>query len=393
MAGRKLKPLPDDGHPRTEFAQALRELRELAGSPSYRTLVDKVGYTLATYSSIFNGDTLPERDQLNDLVGYLKGDTREWSRRLADAATAEERWNHSKDTRRENFAQIESLNAELEGYRIIANDPESVFAQAKRMQEDAHHRINFAREMELQLNTTLYVIDAQLDKARDIIPAAQAEAQTLLDQARATAHEIEHSARIEERAKMEKAQSNFDKLVARAEAEANRIIDKAGAENRRLRADTGRIVDQLLKEGEQYIEDARTERFQAELERQRGEALIGRLKLRAKFDLAKVIMEAQRSLANTGAIEQSEILDLLLHDLGITDMPSESENLRGRHRKITPRLVGGDAVGGDMNYREVSQPEAAENGSTRATDPPGARAALPRRRSNQKAYANKKPRS
>src|SRR4051812_15231469 len=115
VAGRKLKPLPDDDRPRTQFAQALRELRDRAGSPSYRTLVAKVGYTLATYSSIFNGEVLPAEMQLMDLVGYLKGDIREWSRRLADAAAAEERWDRARGGQSETFAEMEGLKAELEG--------------------------------------------------------------------------------------------------------------------------------------------------------------------------------------------------------------------------------------------------------------------------------------
>lgn len=386
MAGRKLKPLPDDDRPRTQFAQALRELRDRAGSPSYRTLADKVGYTLATYSSIFNGQALPEEVQLVDLVGYLKGDTREWSRRLADATAAQERWDRDRGAQSEFFAEMEALKAELEGYRVIANDPVSVFGQAKRAQEDAQKRVNFALEMESQLSGMLHAVDAQLNEARGFVPLAQTEAQVLVEQARATAQEIERSAQVEAQARLEQAQGSFDRLVARAESEANEIIDKAGFESRRLRADAGRIVDQLLAEAEQYIEDARAERLQAELERQRGEALVERMKLKAKIDLAQVIMEAQQALAKFGALEHSGMLDLLLQDLGINNMPADSESRIGRHRRGGASRPSGEYV----ESSKAPHAESTISGLVLASDEPATRAALPRRRSGQKNEVTRK---
>ncbi|MGW7397268.1 helix-turn-helix domain-containing protein [Streptomyces cyaneofuscatus] len=381
MAGRKLKPLPDDDHPRTQFAQALRDLRDRAGSPSYRALSEKVGYTLATYSSIFNGEVLPEEEQLIDLVGYLKGDTREWLQRLSDAAEAVERWDRHRGAQSDLFAEMESLKGEVEGYRVIASDPASVFAQAQRAREDAQVRINFALEMEAKLSEMLHAVDAQLNESQGLIPLAQEEARILIDQARESAQEIERSASLESKVRLEQAQASFARLVARAESEANEIIDKAGTDSRRIRADTGRIVDQLLAEAEQYIEDARAERLQAELERQKGEALVERMKLRAKIDLAQVIMGAQQALAKAGAVEYSGMLDFLLQDLGINDV-SELGTRTGRHRKTRSSSKPSDAP--------VVSPEAPDAETAirvvlhASDDEPEARAALPRRRSAPK---------
>ncbi|MEU5700534.1 hypothetical protein ACFFS2_19580 [Streptomyces aurantiacus] len=380
MVGRKLKPLPDDDHPRTQFAQALRELRDGAGTPSYRTLSEKVGYTLATYTSIFNGYVLPEEVQLIDLVGYLKGDTREWSRRLADAAAALEIWDRDSGAQSNLFAEMEGLKVELEGYRVIAGDPASVFGQAARAQEDAQKRINFALELESKLSGMLHAVDAQLNEAQGLVPTAQQEAQALVDQAREAARNIELSASLEAQTRIEQAQASFARLVGRAESEANEIIDKAGSDSRRIRADTGRIVDQLLAEAEQYIENARAERLQAELERQKGGALVEGMKLRAKLDLAQVIMEAQQALAKAGEMKHSGMLDLLLQDLGINNMP-DSETRKGRHRKRGASQPSNEYI----DLPEAPDVETSISGLVGASgEPPEAKVALPRRRNAPK---------
>ncbi|MFH9815548.1 hypothetical protein [Streptomyces sp. NPDC017230] len=337
--------------------------------------MEKVGYTLATYSSMFNGDALPEQDQLLDLVGYLNGDSREWSRRLANAVAADEKWNRSTDAQNDLAAEVEALNAELEGYRVIANDPESIFAQATRMQTDAQKRINFAVELESNLHAVVSSIGNQLNEARKSVPLAQSEGQAIVNRARTTAREIEYTARVQAQAQLESAERRGKELVAQAESEASRIIDKAGVESRRIRADAGRIVDQLLLEGDQYLEDARVDRLQGELERQRGEALVERMKLRAKIDLAQVIMQAQQALADAGATEHYNLLDVLLQDLGINEMPSDSPGLKGRHRKVVSR-----SSGEGLSHRADSLVEPAETGSASVGEEVNGKAALPRRR-------------
>ncbi|MGW2490226.1 hypothetical protein ACWCV9_23830 [Streptomyces sp. NPDC001606] len=291
---------------------------------------------------MFNGTTLPEKDQLLDLVAYLNGDPQEWSRRLANAVAAEERWNLGTDSRTASTAELEALKAEIEGYRLIASDPESIFAQATRMQEDAQKRINAALEVEAHLRVAIAAIERQLDEAKAGVPLAQEKAQEVINQARATARRIEYDAHTEAKTRLAEANEAARNLIARAEAEASRIIDQAGTESRRVRADAGRIVDQLLLEGDQYLEEARVDRLQGELERQRGEALVERMKLRAKIDLAQVIMQAQQKLADVGATEDSALLDILLQDLGINELTIGSEETRGRHRKVASQSSSGD---------------------------------------------------
>ncbi|MEU6504666.1 hypothetical protein ABZ895_34560, partial [Streptomyces californicus] len=321
---------------------------------------------------------LPERDQLLDLVGYLNGDLREWTRRLASAVAAEEKWNRNIGAQSDATAELEALRVELEGFRVIANDPESVFAQSARVREDAQKRINFAHELESHLMATVSLVGNQLGEAQNVVPLAQAEAQAILDRARATAREMEYSARADAQGKLEEAEKEAKWVVSRAEAEASAIIDKAGAESRRIRADAGRIVDQLLLEGDQYLEEARVDRLQGELERQRGEALVERMKLRAKIDLAQVIMQAQQALVDSGAKEHSDLLDILLQDLGINDIPSNPKGLKGRHRRVASRPSSES-----ISLHAAPLAESSESGSVSVVGEGNEKAPLPRRHKPQ----------
>ncbi len=340
--------------------------------------MERVGYNLATYSSMFNGEALPEKDQLIDLVGYLNGDPREWSERLARAIAAEEKLIRSVDAQNEFSAELEALRAEVEKYRVIANDPESIFAEAIRLEEDTQKRLHFSRDMEAHLHALLSSIGSYLSEAQQSVPLAQEEARAIVKQARATAQEIEYAARSEAQSQLEAAEKRATEVTTQAEAEASRIIDKAGVESRRIRADAGRIVDQLLLEGDQYLEAARVDRLQGELEKQRGESLVERMKLRAKIDLAQVIMQAQRTLADTGATGQSDLLDILLQDLGINEIPSNSPGVGGRHRKVIVRPSNGD-TSPETDFEMYSfDGEFASVGEEVDSHPP-----LPRRRPAQ----------
>ncbi|MFI0155238.1 helix-turn-helix domain-containing protein [Streptomyces lydicus] len=343
VAGRGLKPLPDDGHPRTQFAQDLRMLREQAGAPSYRILVEKVGYTLATYSSMFNGKALPEREQLLDLVGYLGGDTEEWAKRLRGATSAEEQLKIDTNKRKDVYAEIDALRAELEGYQLIASDPESVFARAAQVQADAQKRIAAAVEIEVNLRTAAARIETQLGETSKAFPLAQARAREIIDQARSAAQEIEYQAHAKATDHLNGAKDTAKSLLEEAQVEASNLIERAGMESRRLRANAGRIVDQLVQEGDRYLEEAREDRLQAELERQRGAAQAERMKLRAKVDLYRVIVEAQQKLLDVGGTESAALLDILLQDLGINDAAINSSDLHGRHRRASPRTTEEEA--------------------------------------------------
>ncbi|MFI1125262.1 hypothetical protein ACH4VS_29525 [Streptomyces hygroscopicus] len=366
VAGRSLKPLPDDGRPRTQFAQDLRKLRQQAGSPPYRLLVEKVGYTLATYSSMFNGVAFPELDQLLDLVGYLGGDKGEWSRRLAAAVAAEDRWKSSEDTGDE----LEALKAELEGYRVIASDPESIFAQAAKIQKDAQKRIRAASEMESNLRAVLAEIGNQLKEAHQSVPLAQEKSTAIIEQAKSTARDIEYRAHAKATTELNEAREEAKSLLDDAEAKASSLVEKAGVESRRMRADAGRIVDQLLQEGDQYLQEAREDRLQGELERQRGVAQAERMKLRAKVDLSQIIIQAQEKLLGVGGTKEAQLLDILLQDLGVSELPIDSGNLRGRHRKVPPEAPIEEVI---PPLSEISKQSAAAKG-------PLKKAPLPQRR-------------
>lgn len=365
MAGRGLKPLPDDGHPRTQFAQDLRTLREQAGAPSYRILVEKVGYTLATYSSIFNGKALPDLEQLLDLVGYLGGNTEEWTKHLKSVISAEEQLKIDTTKQRDVYAEIDSLKAELEGYQLIAGDPESVFARAAKVQADAQKRISTAAQIEVNLRTAAARIESQLDEASKALPLAQERAREIIDQARSAARTIEYRARAKATDHLNEAQDTAKSLLNDAQFEASRTVEKAGIESRRLRADAGRIVDQLVQEGDRYLQEAREDRLQAELERQRGTAQAERMKLRAKVDLYRVIVEAQQKLLDAGGTEGAESLDILLQDLGINAADINSQDLQGRHRRASPRSSEEETSLLADNLRELADSEYPAKASAR----------------------------
>ncbi|MFE9749393.1 hypothetical protein ACFYOT_31155 [Saccharothrix saharensis] len=74
-------PLHPDGGPLAGFAADLRELRRRAGNPTYRELVKRAHYSLATLSSAASGRKLPS---LAVTLAYVKacgGDPEPWERR------------------------------------------------------------------------------------------------------------------------------------------------------------------------------------------------------------------------------------------------------------------------------------------------------------------------
>ncbi|WP_308257133.1 nSTAND1 domain-containing NTPase [Saccharothrix luteola] len=74
-------PLSGDDEPLSRFAADLRELRQRAGSPTYREMVKRVHYSLATLSGAASGRKLPS---LAVTLAYVKacgGDTGPWERR------------------------------------------------------------------------------------------------------------------------------------------------------------------------------------------------------------------------------------------------------------------------------------------------------------------------
>jgi serine/threonine kinase PknH len=89
--GRRELPVTGTG-PVEQFAQALRRLRVAAGTPSYRVLARKAGYSPSALSSAANGVALPSLNLALAYAGACGGDLAEWEKlwRAAAGSTANE---------------------------------------------------------------------------------------------------------------------------------------------------------------------------------------------------------------------------------------------------------------------------------------------------------------
>src|SRR3989440_1088809 len=84
MVGRSETPLDPTTGPLAAFAHELRELRHVAGSPSYRALARRAGYSAAALSAAASGATLPSLSVTLAYVGACGGPTDEWAERWCD---------------------------------------------------------------------------------------------------------------------------------------------------------------------------------------------------------------------------------------------------------------------------------------------------------------------
>jgi len=84
MGRRELAVDPAAG-PVESFAHELRRLRVRAGSPSYRALARKAGYSASALSSAASGTTLPSLDVALAYAGACGGDPRQWEARWQQA--------------------------------------------------------------------------------------------------------------------------------------------------------------------------------------------------------------------------------------------------------------------------------------------------------------------
>src|SRR5437762_6024138 len=91
--GRTESPLDPTTGPLAAFAHELRELRHAAGSPSYRALARRAGYSAAALSAAAGGSSLPSLSVTLAYVGACGGPTDEWAERWCelDAKLAAER--------------------------------------------------------------------------------------------------------------------------------------------------------------------------------------------------------------------------------------------------------------------------------------------------------------
>ncbi|MFK0153585.1 hypothetical protein ACIQVK_16130 [Streptomyces sp. NPDC090493] len=86
--GRAEKPLDPDAGPAERFAHGLRELRRRSGSPTYREMSRRAGYSAPTLSGAAAGDRLPSLPVALAYVTACGGNEREWRSRWQEADTA-----------------------------------------------------------------------------------------------------------------------------------------------------------------------------------------------------------------------------------------------------------------------------------------------------------------
>jgi len=82
------RPLDSDGGPLAEFAAALRQLRDQAGSPPYRELGRRAHYSAGTLSEAASGRKLPTLAVTLAYVQACDGDTKGWEQRWHRLAAA-----------------------------------------------------------------------------------------------------------------------------------------------------------------------------------------------------------------------------------------------------------------------------------------------------------------
>ncbi|MEU6665005.1 hypothetical protein [Streptomyces sp. NPDC046727] len=86
--GRREKPLDPGAGTVQRFAYELRKLRDEAGTPTYRAMAARAGYSGPTLSAAAAGERLPTLPVLRAYVTACGGDTAEWERRWREATEA-----------------------------------------------------------------------------------------------------------------------------------------------------------------------------------------------------------------------------------------------------------------------------------------------------------------
>ncbi len=88
--GRRERPIdPEDG-PVQRFAWELRQLREKAGAPNYRTLAQRAHYSATALSQAAAGEQLPSLSVALAYVQACEGDVTQWEQRWREAAKGED---------------------------------------------------------------------------------------------------------------------------------------------------------------------------------------------------------------------------------------------------------------------------------------------------------------
>ncbi|MFC8126025.1 hypothetical protein [Streptomyces sp. NPDC057302] len=83
--GRREKPVDPSAGPTERFAHELRELRQEAGKPTYRTMAERAEYSTAALARAASGERLPALSVVAAYVRACGGDTGEWEERWRNA--------------------------------------------------------------------------------------------------------------------------------------------------------------------------------------------------------------------------------------------------------------------------------------------------------------------
>ncbi|OPC81352.1 hypothetical protein B4N89_10700 [Embleya scabrispora] len=87
-AGRPQRPVDPDAGPVARLAWELRELRQAAGAPTYRTLARRAHYAASTLAEAAKGERLPTLAVTLAYVRACGGDVDDWEERWRDAAAS-----------------------------------------------------------------------------------------------------------------------------------------------------------------------------------------------------------------------------------------------------------------------------------------------------------------
>ncbi|MFJ9098940.1 hypothetical protein ACIRJM_10680 [Streptomyces sp. NPDC102405] len=114
--GRREKPLDPGAGAVQRFAFEMRKLRDEAGSPTYRAMAARAGYSAPTLSAAAAGERLPTLPVLLAYVSACDGDAGEWERRwraaAADSADARAVEDAEEDSPYPGLARFETADGE-----------------------------------------------------------------------------------------------------------------------------------------------------------------------------------------------------------------------------------------------------------------------------------------
>src|SRR6266540_4350798 len=118
--GRQERPLDPAAGPLQAFAHDLRQLRRGAGSPGYRALARRAGYSASVLSTAANGSDLPSLPVVLAYVGACRGDVKAWERRWQELAKLAAEWERPAAGPRHEIAELDRLMAQTRDAVTVA---------------------------------------------------------------------------------------------------------------------------------------------------------------------------------------------------------------------------------------------------------------------------------